>query len=251
MSKRTAGEAGHGIDISEVDMDGLNRLIKEQDRVEIIIDRLAEKKLAPIYEKRRAVVSKIPKFWAMAFGQHAELFAYLQNKEDQDAIGYLRDVNVTRDAQESRAFTLEFHFNENPYFSDSVLKKEYRYIAPAGAASESPDSDGITPSALAFSWERDVAPQATSISWKDDSKNLTQKYPPKEDDDEDDDAMDVEANAGSFFNLFEQEGDSHEIGIIIADDLYPNAIDYFLGRGPNGLDAWDDEDEAEEEAEEE
>lgn len=71
-------------------------------------DRLAEKKLAPIYEKRRPVISKIPKFWAMAFGQHAELFAYLQNKEDQDAVGYLRDVNVIRDSTESRAFTLEF-----------------------------------------------------------------------------------------------------------------------------------------------
>ncbi|KIO30000.1 hypothetical protein M407DRAFT_242360 [Tulasnella calospora MUT 4182] len=251
MSKRTAGEAGHGVDVSEVDMDGLNKIIKEQDRVEIIIDRLAEKKLAPVYEKRRTVVSKIPKFWAMAFGQHAELFAYLQNKEDQDALGYLRDVNVIRDAQESRAFTLELHFNENPYFSDSVLRKEYRYVAPPGANSEQPDADGITPSALNFSWEDHVNPQSTTINWKDDSKNLTQKYPPKEDDD-DDDAMDTEANAGSFFNLFEQEGDSHEVGIVIADDLYPNAIDYFLGRGPNGLDAWeDDEDEAEDEGDEE
>ncbi|KAG8976376.1 hypothetical protein FRB90_009197, partial [Tulasnella sp. 427] len=141
MSKRTADEAGHGVDISEVDMDALNRLIKEQDRCELIIDRLAEKKLGPIYEKRRPIIAKIPKFWAMAFGQHAELFAYLQNKEDQDALGYLRDVNVTRDPKESRAFTIEMHFNENPYFSDSVMRKEYRYIAPSGADSEQADAD--------------------------------------------------------------------------------------------------------------
>ncbi|KAG8952772.1 hypothetical protein FRC04_003695 [Tulasnella sp. 424] len=251
MSKRTADEAGHGVDISEIDMENLNKLIKEQDRAEIIIDRLAEKKLAPIYEKRRAVVAKIPKFWAMAFGQHAELFAYLQNKEDQDALGYLRDVHVVRDHHESRAFTLEFHFNENPYFTDSVLKKEYRYIPPSGVSTDA-DADGVSPAALAFSWDEHIAPQSTSINWKDESKNLSSKYPAKEDDDDDEDAMDLEANAGSFFNLFQQEGDSHEIGIVIADDVYPNAIDYFLGRGPNGLDAWeDDEDEAEDDGDEE
>lgn len=43
----------------------------------------------------------------MAIGQHAELYQFLQNKEDQDAISYLKDVNVVRDPKESRAFTLE------------------------------------------------------------------------------------------------------------------------------------------------
>jgi len=132
-----------------------------------------------------------------------------------------------------------------------VLRKEYRYIAPDGADSETPDADGITPSMLDFDWERDVAPQATTINWKDDSKNLTQKYPQKEDEEEDEDAMDVETSAGSFFNLFETEGDAHELGVIIADDLFPNAVDYFLGRGPNGLDAWEDEDEDEDEDDDE
>lgn len=36
----------------------------------------------------------------------------------------------------------------------------------------------------------------------------------------------------------------------IADDLFPHAIDYFLGHGPNGLDAWEDEDEDEEDDDE-
>lgn len=53
--------------------------------------------------------------------------------------------------------------------------------------------------------------QATTINWKDSSKNLVQKYPAKEDDEEDEDAMDIETNAGSFFNLFEQEGDANEV----------------------------------------
>lgn len=75
---------------------------------QFIADRQAEQRFKPIYEKRRAVLSKIPKFWPMAMGQHAELYAYLQNKEDQDAISYLREINVVRDQKEPRAFTLEF-----------------------------------------------------------------------------------------------------------------------------------------------
>ena len=31
------------------------------------------------------------------------------------------------------------------------------------------------------------------------------------DEDDDEDAMDIEASAGSFFNLFEQEGDANEV----------------------------------------
>lgn len=60
------------------------------------------------------------------------------------------------------------YFNENPYFSDSVLKKEYRYIAPEGADSETPDADGITASALDFDWERDVVPEVCHTRLKED-----------------------------------------------------------------------------------
>jgi len=244
MSKRGADDE-HSLDVSDADMEALNGILKEQDRVEIIVDREAERRYAPIFEKRRAIVAKIPKFWPMALGQHAELYAFLQNKEDQDAISYLREINVIRDTKESRAFTLEFYFNENPYFSDTVLRKEYQYSGDAG--NESPDADGLTPSALAFSWETDISPQAITINWKSDAKNLVAKYPARDDEDEDEDAMDVEEKAGSFFNLFESEEDTHELGVIIADDVFPNAIDYFLGRGPNGLDAWEDDEDDEDE----
>ncbi len=48
----------------------------------------------------------------MALGQHAEIYAYLQNKEDQDAISYLKDVHITRDHHETRAFTIELVSHE-------------------------------------------------------------------------------------------------------------------------------------------
>ena len=51
------------------------------------------------------------------------------------------------------------YFKENPYFSNPVLKKEYKYIPPPAASSEQPDEDGITETMLDFSWERDVESQ--------------------------------------------------------------------------------------------
>ena len=51
------------------------------------------------------------------------------------------------------------YFKENPYFSDSVLKKEYRFQPSNASDDETPDADGVTPSMLDFSWERDVTPQ--------------------------------------------------------------------------------------------
>ena len=55
------------------------------------------------------------------------------------------------------------HFKENPFFSDSVLKKEYKYIPHPEAPSETPDENGITDSMVDFSWERDVEPTVCNL----------------------------------------------------------------------------------------
>jgi hypothetical protein len=54
------------------------------------------------------------------------------------------------------------YFKPNPYFTDSVLKKEYKYVPPPAASDEQPDADGITDSMLDFSWIRDVQPSVSS-----------------------------------------------------------------------------------------
>jgi hypothetical protein len=44
-----------------------------------------------------------------------------------------------------------------------VLKKEYKFEPSNAAGDEEPDADGITPSMLEFSWERDVSAQVCYI----------------------------------------------------------------------------------------
>lgn len=72
------------------------------------IERAAQKALLPIYEKRREVVKKIPKFWAVALMNHPMIGIHAQHNTDQAALAYLEDVWMVRDTQETRAFVLEF-----------------------------------------------------------------------------------------------------------------------------------------------
>ena len=151
---------------------------------------------------------------------------HLQHTQDQDALSYLEDIWVSRDKTEPRCFTLEFvcftqslclivsypcaqYFKSNPYFSDEVLKKEYKYLPPP-TVDDTPNADGVTPSMLEFDWEQHVAPQATEINWKDDSKNLTKLYGRVVGEDEDD----MPAEPGSFFNFFEHPDDPFDVSFL-------------------------------------
>lgn len=136
------------------------------------------------------------------------------------------------------------HFKSNPYFTDSVLKKEYKYVPPPEAAGEQPDEDGLTPSMLAFVWARDVKTsvcilathtlvsliifvQGNKIDWKNPENALTKLHPRMEDDRED---SDVPAEAGSFFNFFEIPSDPFDVS---------RPMKHACGSSHSGLD-WND-----------
>ncbi|KAG5648226.1 hypothetical protein DXG03_006183 [Asterophora parasitica] len=236
-------------DIARVELvlgPSLFRVFDHTALTETLLERAAQLKLVPSYEKRRQVLAGIPKFWPVALMNNS-IFAYhAQHSADQLALSYLEDVWVERDPAEPRCYTIEFTFKENPYFTDKVLKKEFKYVPPPAAADEKPDADGITDSMLEFSWERDVVPSSTKINWKDAEKALTKLYPRENADDEDD-----LGDTGSFFNFFEHESDPTEIGLSIAGEIFPEAIDFFLGNtGGDELDSDDEDEDDEDDADE-
>ncbi|THH19071.1 hypothetical protein EUX98_g8843 [Antrodiella citrinella] len=233
------------VELSDEDAQKLQIVQKDIARAELALERRAQLQLTPVYEKRRSVVKAIPKFWPVALMNNSLFALHATHTADQVALSFLEDLWIIRDSVESRCFTLEFHFKENPYFSKSVLKKEYKYIPPPAASSEQADSDGITESMLDFSWERDVEAQSFKIDWKDDAHNLTKLYPRSQDEDEED----LPAESGSIFNFFEVALDTFDLGVMIANDIFPEAIDYFLGNA--GEVESDDEDSEDDEDEEE
>lgn len=226
-------------ELSDEDAKKLQDCQREIERAELVLERNAQKKLIPVYEKRREILRTIPNFWRVALTNNSMFAYHLQHNADQSALGYLEDVWVARDLTEPRCYTIEFHFKENPYFTDKVLKKEFKYVPPPAAAHEKPDADGITESMLDFSWERDVVASGTKINWKDEEHNLTKLYPRDSGGDEDD-----IGDPGSFFNFFEHESDPSEIGLTIGNEIFPEAIEFFWGNvGGEELDSDDDEDD--------
>ncbi|KAG6910562.1 hypothetical protein DXG01_009512 [Tephrocybe rancida] len=234
------------VELSDEDARKLQSVQRDIARVELVLERAAQKALVPAFEKRREVIKTIPKFWPVALMNHHMFTYHVQHSADQLALSYLEDVWVVRDPAEPRCYTIEFTFKENPHFTDRVLKKEFKYVPPPAAADEKAGPDGITESMLEFSWDRDVVPSGTKINWKDADKALTKLYP-RESADEDD-----IGEPGSFFNFFERASDPFEIGLNIAGEIFPDAIDYFLGNtGGDELDSdGSDDDEDDDDADE-
>lgn len=225
-------------------------LEKNQLRAEIAVEIAAHKILQPLYAARRKTLAGQKNFWGIALGQHPEIGQHLQDPEEADAMTYLRDLWVERDPNEHRAFTIEFHFDENPYFSDSVLKKSYSYTAPpeTTAASTTPDANGVTDVMVDFNWERDIVISETPITWKDPSKAFT-KTRPRPDMEEiekrlkgDDNDEPITIDTGSFFHYFEEKEDEFDIGQTIAEEVFADAVGYFTGTHENARNNLEDSD---------
>jgi len=234
------------VELSDEDAKKLQEIQRDLARAELVLERQAQAYLRPLYEKRRQVIKSIPNFWPVAMMNNSTLAYHIQHNADQTALSYLEDVWVEKDVKEHRCFTIEFHFKENQFFSDKILKKEYKRVATPSAESDKTDEHGITDSMLDFSWDRDVEMTSTKINWKDAGKALTKVYPREAGEDEDG----LPADPGSFFNFFEYGNDPSEVGLVIANEVFPESIEYFLGNVENEVSDSEDEEDDDDEAEE-
>jgi len=236
-SKKRASPGAEGpknpdIDLTDDQVKMLQESQKEYDLVSLTSMLTELKKMDTLYAKRRQVVKQIPKFWPTAFFHNKFLELEAELPADRDALTFLEDIWIERNPTEPRAFKIEMHFGENPYFSNKVLVKDYSYSAPA-SADTAVDQYGLTAVQRDFDEERDIKILAANIDWKSDSKNLVKMYPRKMDVDDENDVQD----RGSFFNFFADEGDDFGTGSYIVD-VYDEAIKYFF----NQVDEFDDED---------
>jgi len=232
-------------ELSDVHNEKLEKIWEEANRVDIFVEFLTQEKQAPFLRKRREVLKSIPKFWPVALMNHSTVAIHAVHQQDQEALSYLEDVWLERDPEEKRCFTLEFYFRENPFFSDPVLKKEYKYDPPSDVDGEEKDEWGVTEAQATFAWDVNVKPQAIRIHWKDDAHNLTKAHPLVLHDDGE------LSEPGSFFNLFEVETDHMDLGVVIANRVFPEAMDYFKGTADQNFSGDEDDEEDEEDDEDE
>ncbi|RAL42423.1 hypothetical protein DM860_017603 [Cuscuta australis] len=193
----------------------------------------------------------VPNFWLNAMKMN-EILTEEITERDEEALKYLNDIKWSR-LDGSKGFKLEFFFDPNPFFKNTVLVKTY-YMHD--------DDELILEKAI-----------GTDIEWHP-SKCLTQKVlkkkpkkgsksakpitktekcasffnffnppaVPDDDDEEEEDEEDAE-------ELHEQLEQDYEIGSTIRDKIIPHAVSWFTGEAVE-LNEFQDTEEEDDECDE-
>ncbi|OBS68203.1 hypothetical protein A6R68_03253 [Neotoma lepida] len=90
----------------------------------------------PVKKKRSKLIAKIPNFWVTTFVNHPQMSALL-GEEDEEALHYLTRVEVTEFEDIKSGYRIDFYFDENPYFENKVLSKEFHLNESGDPSSKS------------------------------------------------------------------------------------------------------------------
>ncbi|XP_032967389.1 protein SET-like [Rhinolophus ferrumequinum] len=214
-------EAIEHIDEVQNEIDRLN----EQASEEILkVEQKYNKLRQPFFQKRSELIAKIPNFWVTTFVNHPQVSALL-GEEDEEALHYLTRVEVTEFEDIKSGYRIDFYFDENPYFENKVLSKEF-HLNESG----------------------DPSSKSTEIKWKS-GKDLTKR------------SSQTQNKAGrkrqheepeSFFTWFTDHSDAgaDELGEVIKDDLWPNPLQYYLVPDMDDEEGEGEEDDDDDEEEE-
>uniref|UniRef100_A0A2K5MM43 SET nuclear proto-oncogene n=1 Tax=Cercocebus atys TaxID=9531 RepID=A0A2K5MM43_CERAT len=173
--------------------------LNEQASEEILkVEREYNKLHQPFFQKTSELIAKIPDFWVTTFVNHPQVSAVL-GEEDKEALHYLTRVEVT----EFEDIKSDFYFDENLYFENKVLSKEFHLNESGGPSSKS-----------------------TEIKWKS-GKDLT-KHSSQTQNKASRKRQHEEPE--SFFTWFTDHSDAgaDELGEVIKDDIWPNPLQYYL-----------------------
>jgi len=193
------------IDANQNEIDALN----EQASEEILkVEQKYNKLRKPFYEKRNEIIKRVPKFWLTAFINHPQISALIE-EEEEDCLQYLTKLEVEEFEDIKSGYKINLLFDQNPYFEDDVLTKEFHM-----------ESTG------------DPVSQSTKIRWKE-GFDLVAKAAQR--------AAAAKNGGGgggrkrpleqrTFFSWFCDNTDptTDDVAEVIKDDMWPNPLQYFL-----------------------
>ncbi|EPS64406.1 hypothetical protein M569_10375, partial [Genlisea aurea] len=196
----------------------------------------------------------VPDFWLTAMKTN-EVLAEEITERDEEALKFLKDIKWSR-IDNPKGFKLEFFFDSNPFFKNTVLTKTYHMIDE-----DEPILEKAIGTQIEWSPGKCLTQKVMKKKPKKGAKNAkplikTEKCesffnfftPPEVPDDEDD--IDEE-EAEELQNLMEQD---YDIGSTIRDKIIPHAVSWFTGEAVQVEDldmADDEEDDIEEDDEDE
>uniref|UniRef100_A0A8C2AH77 Nucleosome assembly protein 1-like 1 n=1 Tax=Cyprinus carpio TaxID=7962 RepID=A0A8C2AH77_CYPCA len=179
----------------------------------------------------------IPEFWLTVF-KNVDLLSEMLQEHDEPILKHLQDIKVKfSDAGQPMSFTLEFHFEPNDFFTNTVLTKTYKM------RSEPDESDPFS-----FDGPEIMGCTGCTIDWVK-GKNVTLKTIKKKQKHKGRGTVRTVTKTvpnDSFFNFFSPpEAADFEIGHFIRERIVPRAVLYFTGEAIE-----DDDDDYDEEGEE-
>lgn len=135
---------------------------------------------------------------------HPQQVSSIVDEDEEDCFEYLDILEVQESEDIKTGYKLNFHFRENPFFTNKCLTKEFKL----GAESTVPSST------------------STAILWQE-GKDLTKLLQSKQ---QGSGRRRRHAEYKAFFDWFQDNSDpvNDEIAELIKDDLWPNPLQYFL-----------------------
>lgn len=198
-------------------------------------------------EDKAAEEKGVPDFWLTAM-KNNEVLAEEITERDEGALKYLKDIKWYR-IEEPKGFKLEFYFDTNPFFKNSVLTKTYHMIdedepileKAIGTEIEWHPGKCLTQKLLKKKPKKG-SKNAKPITKTEDCESFFNFFNPPQvpEDDEDID----EDTAEELQNQMEQD---YDIGSTIRDKIIPHAVSWFTGEAIQGdeLEIEDDDEEDE------
>jgi len=194
------------IDACQNEIDTLNEKASEEI---LTVEQKYNKLRKPFFEKRNDLIQKIPNFWVTAFVNHPQISAIL-DEEEEECLHYLTKLEVEEFEDIKSGYRIRFLFEENPYFENQVLEKEFHLGASGDPDSKSTEIKWKTGSELGKRLKEES--QRTADALKNGRKRPHQDAP------------------RTFFSWFVENTDASadDIAEVIKDDMWPNPLQYFL-----------------------
>ncbi|KAI9191629.1 hypothetical protein LWI28_011121 [Acer negundo] len=198
-------------------------------------------------EDKAAEEKGVPDFWLIAM-KNNEVLSEEVTERDEGALKYLKDIKWCR-IEDPKGFKLEFFFETNPYFKNSVLTKTYHMIdedepileKAIGTEIEWYPGKCLTQKLLKKKPKKG-SKNAKPITKTEDCESFFNFFNPPQVPDDDDDID--EDTAEELQNQMEQD---YDIGSTIRDKIIPHAVSWFTGEAAQGdeLEIEDDDDDDE------
>ncbi|XP_030746326.1 protein SET [Sitophilus oryzae] len=188
------------IDAIQNELDTINEKASEEI---LQIERKYNRIRKPHFEKRNQLINSIPNFWVTAMMNHPDLSNLFSGQEEEDCLHHLTKIEIEDFEDIMSGYYIKFYFDENPYFENAVLTKEYHL-----------GNDPPTSKSSQIIWKEGY--QLGQNTQETTNKNSRKRR--------------VDCLKTSFFNWFNDNIDPYtdDFAEEFKDDLWLNPLQYYL-----------------------